>query len=186
MKRAAAKLILGVAFLAASIGVVTAGNDPAGMADLKSGIQAVADAFAKGDAEGASKQAADVAKSGSVEDAMHLFGLRAKKGFGVGDAAGKFTPDGIEAKVMGYSKKAPTKADLTKDSDALAMLAYRTAAIAEFVLKKAPEKDMGDKKVKDWNTYATNMRTGGLELADAIKGQDPAKVKPAAAKIFSS
>jgi Cytochrome C' len=186
MKREAVKLILGVTILAASIGVVIAGANPTAMADLKSGLQAVADSFAKGDADGASKQAADVAKSASVEDAMHLFGLRTKKGFGIGDAAGKFTPDGIEAKIMGYSKKAPTKADIAKDADVLAMMAYRTAAIAEFALKKAPEKDMGDKKVKDWNTYATNMRSGALELADAIKAQDGAKVKPAAAKVFSS
>jgi hypothetical protein len=186
MKREAVRLILGVAFLAASIGVVMAGNNPADSADLKVGIQSVADIFAKGDADGASKKAADVAKGASVEDAMHLFGLRAKKGYGVGDAAGKFTPDGIEGKINNFSKKAPTKADLTKDADALAMMAYRTAAIAEVVLKKAPEKDMGDKKVKDWNTYATNMRSGALELADAIKAQDAAKVKPAAAKVFSS
>ena len=185
MKRDLVKLTLAAAFLVASIGVVTAGNNAAPLADLKSGIQGIADSFAKGDADGASKQAADIAKSANVEDAMHLFGLRTKKGFGIGDA-GKFTPDGIEAKIMGYSKKAPTKADIAKDTDALAMMAYRTAAIAEVVLKKAPEKDMGDKKVKDWNTYATNMRSGALELADALKAQDSAKVKPAAAKVFSS
>ena len=186
MKREAVRLILGVAFLAGSIGVVMAGNNPAEMADLKVGIQGIADSFAKGDADGASKQAADVAKSGSVEDAMHLFGLRTKKGWGIGDAAGTVSPDGIEAKISNFNRKAPTKADIAKDADALAMMAYRTAAIAEFALKKAPEKDMGDKKVKDWNTYATNMRAGALELADALKAQDAAKVKPAAAKVFSS
>ena len=186
MRKEAAKLVLGAALLAVGIGAVTAGNGSAGMADLKDGVQAIADALAKGDADGAKKLAADVAKNASVEDAMHLFALRTKKGFGVGDKAGKSSPDGIEAKITNYNRKAPTKADLVKDADALTKMAYRTAAVAEVVLKKAPDKDMGDKKVKDWKTWAENMNTGGIELADAIKAQDPAKVRTAAAKIFSS
>jgi Cytochrome C' len=186
MKKAAAKLILGAALLAAGLGVVTASSSSAEMADLKGGVQAIADALAKGDAEGAKKLAADLAKNTSVEDAMHLFNLRAKKGFGVGETAGKFSPDGIEGKINNFSRKAPPKADVTRDGDALAKMAYRTAAVAEIALKKAPEKDMGDKKVKDWNTYATNMRAGSLELADAFKAQDPAKVKAAASKVASS
>jgi hypothetical protein len=189
MRKTAAKFLLGTTFLALGIGMVTASSGSTGMADVKDGVQAIADALAKGDTEGAKKLAADAAKNGSVEDAMHLFGLRkasSSKGFGVGEAPGKVTPDGIEAKIMGFSKKAPTKAAVTKDADALMMMAYRAAAVAEIALKKAPEKDMGEKKVKDWNTWATSMRDGSLELAEALKAKDPAKVKTAASKVYSS
>jgi hypothetical protein len=188
MRKAVAKFIFGAMFLALGIGVVTAGNGSGNTADLKAGVQAIADALAKGDSEGAKKLADDLAKGASVEDAMHLFGLRkaGKPGFGVGEDAGKITPDGIDAKIMNFSKKAPTKAVVTKDADAYLKMAYRTAAVAEIALKKAPAKDMGEKKVKDWNTWATGMRDGSLELADAIKAKDPAKVKTAASKIYSS
>ncbi|HEV8062431.1 MAG TPA: cytochrome c [Gemmataceae bacterium] len=189
MRRMAAKFILGAALLALGMGVVTASDSNAGMADVRDGVQAIADALAKGDTEGAKKLAAEQAKNTSVEDAMHLFGLRKagkSKGYGVGDEPGKILPDGIEAKVMAFSKKAPTKAVVSKDADAYVKMAYRAAAVAEIALNKAPEKDMGDKKVKDWNTWATNMRDGSLELAEALKAKDPAKVKTAAYKAYSS
>jgi hypothetical protein len=159
------------------------------MADIKDNVQAIADALAKGDTAGAEKMAADLAKGTSVEDAMHLFGLRKaakSKGYGVGDAAGKITPDGIEAKILNFSKKAPAKAAVTKDGEALVTMAYRTAAIAEFAIKKAPEKDMPGKKVSDWKMWAGEMKTSALDLAAALKDQDPAKIKTAASKLSSS
>ncbi len=189
MRRQAAKILFGALFLAMGIGFVTAGNGPANMADLKESVQAIADALAKGDEAEAQKLAADLAKNTSVEDAMHLFGLRKggkSKGWGVGDQPGKILPDGIEAKIMGFSKKAPTKAAVSKDADAYMQMAYRSAAIGEFAAKKATEKDMGDKKVKDWNTWAADMRAGSIELANAFKAQDPAKIKTAASKVYQN
>jgi hypothetical protein len=189
MRRQLAKLMLGAAFLAMGIGAVTASSTPGNMADLKAGVQAIADTLAKGDEAGAQKLAADLAKTASVEDAMHLFGLRKgakSKGYGVGDQPGKITPDGIEAKIMGFSKKAPAKAALSKEAEALMQMAYRTAAIADIAASKAPEKDMGEKKVKDWKTWSANMKTGSVELASAIKAQDPAMVKAAASKVYQN
>lgn len=189
MRKAAVKVILGAACLALGIGMLSVTESTAGMADIKDNVQAIADALAKGDTAGAQKLAADMAKGSSVEDAMHLFGLRktAKaKGYGVGDAPGKITPDGIEAKVLNFSKKAPAKAAVIKDADALVQMAYRTAAIAEFAIKKAPEKDMGEKKVKDWNKWANDMKSSSLDLAAALKAQDPAMIKSAASKLSSS
>jgi hypothetical protein len=189
MRRQLAKLMLGAAFLAVGFGAVTASSAPATMADLKEGVQAIADALAKGDEAGAQKLAADLAKTTSVEDAMHLFGLRKagkSKGYGVGDQPGKVTPDGIEAKIMGFSKKAPAKAAITKDAVAFIQMAYRTAAIADIATSKAPEKDMGEKKVKDWKTWAANMKSGSVELAAAFKAQDPAMVKTAASKVYQN
>jgi Cytochrome C' len=189
MRKQAVKVILGAAFLVLGLGIVSASSSPTSMADIKDSVQAIADALAKGDDAAAQKLAADLAKDTSVEDVMHLFGLRkgAKpKGWGVGDQPGKILPDGIEAKIMGFSKKAPTKSAVTKDADAYLKMAYRTGAIAEFAIKKAPEKDMGDKKVKDWNTWAANMRNGSMELVDAFKAQDPAKIKTAATKVYQN
>jgi hypothetical protein len=176
MRKAAVRAILGAACLALGIGVVSVSQGTAGMADIKDNVQAIADALAKGD-------------TASVEDAMHLFGLRKaakSKGYGVGDAAGKITPDGIEAKILNFSKKAPAKAAVTKDGEALVTMAYRTAAIAEFAIKKAPEKDMPGKKVSDWKMWAGEMKTSALDLASALKEQDPAKIKTAASKLSSS
>ena len=65
-------------------------------------------------------------------------------------------------------------------------MAYRTAAIADVVAKKAPEKDMGDKKVKDWTTWSANMKTASVDLAGALKAQDPAKVKAASSKVYQN
>jgi hypothetical protein len=189
MRKAVVKLILGSTFLVLGIGLVAASHSVAGMADIKDNVQAIADAYAKGDAAGAEKLAADLAKGTSVEDAMHLFGLRKaakSKGYGVGDAAGKITPDGIEAKILNFSKKAPVKAAVSKDGEALVTMAFRTAAIAEFAIKKAPEKDMGEKKVADWKKWAGEMKTSALDLAAALKDQDPAKIKTAASKLSSS
>lgn len=189
MKKAAVKLILGVACLALGICLLAVSQSSAGMADIKDNVQAIADAYAKGDTATAEKLASEMAKGTSVEDAMHLFGLRKagkSKGFGVGDAPGKITPDGIEAKILNFSKKAPAKAAVTKDSEPLVAMAYRTAAIAEFALKKAPEKDMGEKKVKDWQKWATEMKSSALDLASALKAQDPAMIKTAASKLSSS
>ena len=92
------------------------------------------------------------------------------------------TPDGIDAKIMNFSRKAPAKAAIEKDAAALIQMAYRTAAIADVVAKKAPEKDMGDKKVKDWTTWSANMKTASVDLAGALKAQDPAS-KAASSKV---
>ena len=181
MRRQLTKLMLGLAVLAMGIGAVTASSTPGNMADLKAGVQAIADALAKGDEAGAQKLAADLAKTASVEDAMHLFAPKARKGYGVGTGV-----MAIEAKLTNFSKKAPPKADVAKDSDALIQMAYRTAAISDVVLKKAPEKDMGEKKVKDWTTWAENMKKGSLDLAEAVKEQDSAKIRTAAQKVTGS
>ena len=112
MRRQLTKLILGAAVLAMGIGAVTANSGPASMADLKESLQAIADALAKGDEAGAQKLATDLAKTTSVEDAMHLFGLRkgaASKAYGVGDTPKMITPDGIDAKIMNFGRKALRK-----------------------------------------------------------------------------
>jgi hypothetical protein len=189
MRRQLTKLILGGAFLALGIGAVTASTGPASMADLKESVQAIADALAKGDEAGAQKLAADVAKTASVEDAMHLFGLRkgaTSKAYGVGATPKAITPDGIEAKINNFKAKAPAKAAIEKDAEAFIQMAYRTAAISEVVAKKAPEKDMGDKKAKDWITWSNNMKAASLDLASALKATDPAKIRAAASKINQS
>ena len=73
-------LVLGVGV------VVTAGN--AADEKLGDGVLKVASALEKKDAAGAKKQAETIAKSVMMDDLMHLFAPRAKKGLGVGGKPG--------------------------------------------------------------------------------------------------
>jgi hypothetical protein len=190
MGRQVARLVLGGALLVLGFGALAMGGNSLEMADMKGDVQKIADAFAKGDEEGAKKLAAEAAKTIEMDPLMHLFSVRGKggksKGFGVGEKAGSITPDGIEQKIMNFSKKAPTKAVVTKEGEDLLKMAYRSAAIAEIALQKAPAKDMGDKKKKDWIAWAEGTRAGSLELADALKSQDLTKIKTAAAKVTTN
>ena len=62
-----------------------------------------------------------------------------------------------------------------------AFFAGKTVATA-----KAPEKDEGAKKKKDFLEWAADMKKGAEELATAAKAKDPQKVKTAAASLNSA
>jgi hypothetical protein len=178
----AALLALGMCYLAA--GAADGDKDPSQV------IQKVADAIEKGDTAQAKKMAEVLAKSAELEPVMDLMSLRKasskKKTFGVGDTPGKITPDGIEAKVMGLGKKALQPKQLETESPALVKMAYRVAAISKVAQAKVPEKDEGMKKKKDWIEWSQGMEMTALELANAAKAKDTAKVKTAAARLNSN
>jgi hypothetical protein len=184
------RLLLGVAMVA-GIGLLSGGY--ASSADeqggLKGSVQKVADALASDNAAEASKLAADIAKSGEIEEVMNLMKRRdqakdKKKVFGVGETPGESKPDGIEARVLNLKKT--SKSQLDKDNAALITMAYRIAAIAEIAKAKPPEKDEGNKKKVDWLKWAGSMGDSAKELATAAKNKSLPEFKAAADKLNSA
>jgi cytochrome c556 len=185
-------LVAGTFLLALGAWSVAAGNhNPADEAAGLSGeVQKVADALDKGDTEQAKKLAADVAKShddlGDIMSLMQIRRANSKKPvFGIGAKAGAMTPDGIEAKIIALSKKVDAR-QLDKESMALVEMANRVQAIAEVANAKAPEKDEGQKKKKDWLEWTSEMEKAAKALGDAAKEKKAPAVKSAAVKLNST
>lgn len=185
-----ARLLLG-GIMAIGLGWLTITNptNADDQGNLRAAIQKMADAIDKDDAAGAAKMAADVAKSIELEEAMNFMKRRdtAKnkaKVFGVGDPAGSIKPDGIEAKLLVLGKI--SKGQFDKESSALLIMGNRIAAIAEIAKAKAPEKDEGAKKKKDWLEWVGTMESGAIELAGAARSKNLADLKKAAAKLNSA
>jgi ribosomal protein S20 len=185
-----ARLFMG-GFLAISFAWMTSTNpinaDDKG--NLRASVQKIADALAKDDAAGATRLAADVAKSIELEEAMNLMKRHdtakdKSKVFGMGEPAGSIKPDGIEAKILGLGKI--NKSQFEKESSALATMADRVAAIALIAKAKAPEKDEGAKKKKDWLEWVGAMESSALELASAARAKNLADLKKASTKLNSA
>jgi Cytochrome C' len=156
--------------------------------EVRDGIEKLADVMAKKDLATAKAQGQAIAnKLDEVAPAMDLLKPRGDGGLGVGPKPGAITPDGIEKKLIDMGKKPMTAAQVTTQADALARMADEVAAVAEVAQHKCPvKKKEGDKDPKDWQTWCQDMRQGGLDLADAAKAKDAAKVKTAVNKLNST
>jgi len=157
-----------------------------GEAELAAKVNKIADALEKGDASGAQALAKALAKATELEDVMHVFRPRKKKGIGVGDKPGAVTPDGIEQQLIALGRDAPAAALLAKEGGALARMGYVTAAVGEFTIAKAPEKDMGKKTKARWGQYVNGMLDGAKDLAAASKAMKAEAVKAAAIKLTNN
>ena len=178
-------LVLGMGFLAADNGGAADAQK-----DVLEAVQRLADAIEKDDMTQAKNLAEEIAKSYELEEVMNTMSKRLpagkKKAFGVGDKPATITPDGIEAKIQNMSKTPKPQAQIAKEADALAQMAYRVAAIDEVSKVKTPEKDEGQKKRKDWQAWSDDMKQAALQLAKAAHAKQPPAVKAAAAKLNSS
>jgi hypothetical protein len=150
--------------------------------DLAPGVRKVADMLAKGDKADAAKLAKDLAKNADLDDIMHLFKLRKKKGIGVGKTPGAVVPDGIEPQFLKLGRDEPSQASLKREAGALADMGYVTAAIMQVAHAKPPEKDQGKRTIKDWLTFSEETRDACLAFAEAAK-KSPAEVHKAAEKV---
>jgi hypothetical protein len=172
--------VVGLVLLLAGTG--SAGGEKA----LADKILKIADLIAKGDNAKAQQEAKAVAKNTEVEDIMHLFRPRKKKGIGVGEKEGAITPDGIEQLILSVGRDEPSRAMVTKDAKALERVGYVSAAIGEFAIAKPPEKDVGEKKVSKWLQWSKEMRDAAVAFAKSAKTQSPAAVHKAAMKLNDS
>jgi hypothetical protein len=172
---------IGVGLLMASRYVTAPGTT-----DFRPAIQHLADAIQKNEASRIKQLAEELANSGELLDVMNTLQKRDRAGkrlvFGVGKEPGS----GIEAKIISLSKKPQPQRAIDRESADLAAMAYRVAAIAEVAKLKAPEKDEGMKKKKDWLEWSDEMRKSAEEFAEATKAKNPAAIKNAAARLNSS
>jgi hypothetical protein len=185
---AAFLLAIGLAGLAL-VGSTPAADDeiPPLKPELKEASLALATAIEKGDAPAAKKQV-DVLTKDELIEYMRVFKLRSRNGLGVG-APGVHTPDGIEAKIMGLSRRV-MPADLAGNKkDDYARMAYISAGIAEATYAKCPvDKKVGEKDPKDWKMWTDDMKKASLELAAECKKDkpDPKNVQTIAQRLNSS
>jgi len=174
-------LVGGLTVLALVLVLARTGN-AGGEKDLAASIENIAAKIEQGDTAAAGKMAKMLAKDTELEDVMHLFRPRKKKGIGVGKA-GAIIPDGIEQQFIKLGRDAPSQGGLNKEAAALEHMGYITAAVAEFTLVKTPEKDMGNKTVKEWTKHAKEMREASVAFAEAAKSKAPAAVYKAAERV---
>jgi hypothetical protein len=177
---ACAAVLLGLWFLT-EVGRTGAADDY----DARDPVLKLAGAIEKKDKD-AKDQAKDIAKKVELENLMHLFQLRSKKGLGVGLKAGAVMPDGMEKKVEMLADKPLAAAALGAEATGLEQMGYAMAAIAEVSIAKPPEKDMGKKKIKDWVKWSEDLRDASLQLAEAAKKKDAAALQKAADKANTS
>jgi hypothetical protein len=153
--------------------------------DPRDPVLKLAGAMEKKDKD-AKEQAKGIAKKVEMESLMHLFQLRTKKGLGVGLKAGAVMPDGIEKKIETLADKPLAAKALDSESEGLTQMGYAMAAIAEVCVAKAPEKDMGKKKVKDWVKWSEDLRDASVQLAEAAKKKDASALQKATDKANTS
>src|SRR5262245_50896167 len=122
--------IAGFAALAFVAGLLLSSSQAADDKALTEGVQKNSAAFEKKDSAGAKKIADELGKKVALDDLMHLFTLRTKKGLGVGSKPGAVSPDGIERKLTDLAKKPLADKALADESAALAQMGYDMAAIA--------------------------------------------------------
>jgi hypothetical protein len=171
-----------------SLALVSRGTAADEEKEVRDSVEKLADAFAKKDTATAKTQGDAIAKKiEEVAEVMDLLKPRGDGGLGVGPKPGAITPDGIEKKLIEMGKKPVTPAQATSQADALARMGDEVAAVAEVAQHKCPvKKKEGPKDPKDWQTWTEDMRQGGLDLADAAKAKDAAKIKTAVSKLNSS
>jgi len=153
-------------------------------------VQNLADLAARKDDVALKKEAEGVArKYKDLGPFMKLFRPRTKEagGLGVGSRAGAIQPDGIEAKIKELAKKAPSTAELEEQGGDLERMCWVTAAVAEVTKHKCEvDKPVGYLDPKDWNRWSEGMEQSSRDLAEAVKDKDGARVKAAAAKLYSN
>jgi hypothetical protein len=179
--------IAGLAVAALGAFLVAQGSRGGENKEVATALDKIAEAHRKGGKDAAKQQGEALAKkTEELLEVMDMFAPRKRGGFGVGEKPNAIIPDGIEQMLIKIGRDAPAAGTLNKDSAAYEQMAYRTAAIAEVALAKAPAKDMGKKLKKDWISWSNDMRDAALELAAASKSKSGAAVKAAASKLNNS
>jgi hypothetical protein len=97
----------------------------------------------------------------------------------------KGTQNGIEEKIRTLITKKLPQATLEKESEELALLALRVAAVGELV-HEFPPKKTAKANPAEWRDYAVAMRDAGIELAAAARKKDAEAVFKASTKLNGS
>jgi cytochrome c556 len=124
------------------------------------------------------------------EEIMYVFRLRVKGGHGI-DPQLQNSPklrgkggDGIEEKIKEMTERPLKAQELKQQSEELALLAYKVAAVAQFAEDWTPNiQDAGKKTQKAWRGFSQDMRKFALDLANAAAKGTPQQVNAAAGKL---
>jgi hypothetical protein len=153
-------------------------------------INRLADKVARKDEAALKEEARRVAQKYKYNrPLMTLFRPRAGKGggLGVGRKAVAVQPDGIEAKIKALARAAPAAAELEEQGDALVRMAEVTAAVAEVIRHKCEvQRKTGRLDPQDWERWSGGMRQASLELAEAVRAKDAARVPAVAARLYAN
>jgi hypothetical protein len=184
--------IAGIAGLSLALGLLSTGNAADDGKELVESVRKVAAALAKNDTAGAKKMADEFGKKFENDDTMALFGPRTKsdgklgRGLGVGPKPGALKPDGIEKKLTELAKKPLPDKQLADESEALTTLGYDMAALAAIAHAGEPadkdKKAVFNKRKKDWQAWADELKDASLKLAVAAKEKKAADVHKLATK----
>jgi hypothetical protein len=164
------------------------GRDAQRLATLRDAAIKMADAAKeerfdeiKKDAEGLASVKADpaaqpgkvfVPKDFEVEDLMRPFALPSLGG------------EGFEKRIISLTKRPLPAAQISRESEELALMAYKAAMIGQIAKTHNPEKEpRAAKDQKDWELLSGEMYEGAMEFAAAAKAKDPKALKTAAVKL---
>ena len=153
--------------------------------EANAAVNAIADKLEKGDAEGAKKAAAELAKT-DLDSIMHGFKLKKQKGIGLVKLKDTTIPDGVELAINGIVDGKVSANAMKKESVALTRAGYVAQAIGLVAIAKTPDKDDGKKKVSDWKEWSNSMVSAAQEFSKAATAADPGALKKAAIKLKSS
>lgn len=158
--------------------------------------------LAKKDYEGAKKKVAELSAlkanaKASVKamplhdkielmDIMRLFKLRNSGGLGFSAKPGAVAPDGMEARLLGLSRKVLTAKEMEAQAEDIARMAHIMIAAGQFVDAFTPTKKVGMKDPKDWRKSQEEMVKSARALADAAAKKDAKAVQTAARLLNSS
>jgi len=117
-----------------------------------------------------------------LEPIMHAFKPSTKGGIGIGKPG---PGDSIEQKIINLGKRSLSPATLSKEKADLIKMAYINIAIGQ-IANHYPPKAKGGKGPREWKQYNEDMIKSSQEFIKAVKADDTAKLKTAAANINSA
>jgi hypothetical protein len=185
--------VLGACILAGVVVILLSGRgqaiDPEEIAAAQKKVLEMADDVAAKKNEDAEKKAAEYVKKNvkdykELEPAMKIMALRDNGGFGYG-AKGKFSPDGIEAKLINLGRKQLNDKQMGDEAEALAKSANIIIAVSDMALI-TPVKKVGGKNPEDFKKWAQDMKDAATQLSDAVAKKDAKAIKDASEKLNTS
>jgi hypothetical protein len=113
-----------------------------------------------------------VPKDFEVEDLMRPFALPSLGG------------EGFEKRIISLTRKPLPPAQMGRESEELALMAYKAAMIGQIAKTHSPEKEpRAAKDQKEWETLSVDMYDAAMEFAAAAKAKDAKALKTAAVKL---
>jgi hypothetical protein len=185
--------VLGACILVGAVAILLSGNvqavDPEEIAAAQKKVLEIADDVAGKKNDDAEKKAGEYVKKNvkdykELEAAMKIMALRDNGGFGYGPK-GKFSPDGIEAKLINLGRKQLNDKQMGDELEALAKSANIIIAVSDMALV-TPVKKVGGKNPDDFKKWAQDMKDAATQLSDAVGKKDPKAIKEASEKLNTS